>query len=711
MVERGIPTRVVCVLSLLLYLGAMYLAGSQTILAGQAQRIPRQTFSRTAAIAGIVATPEGLGIGGVAVVLQNLTSGRSFPETTKGDGSFRYVNLAPGRYQIKATHDGFLPLAQGDINLGAGDLYPLMLTMKPVAPAPGGARTIPRLPELGPAPPESPQASAPQSTYRNLASAPPAAEIRPVPPVPSDSDVFESVPNRWNYDFPDYHRYPNFEVPYVKGHWYDPFNRNKLKGDEPIIGNQTFLDVTVTSDTFADARRLPAPSGVSAASPGEYPFFGRFGQFFLDQDFAFSFDLFHGDTSFRPADWRIQVTPVVDVNYLATQENGIVNFNVEKGTTRLDSHLGLQEGFAEVKLKDLSNQYDFVSLRVGIQSFTSDFRGFIFSDQEPGVRLFGNFDSNRYQYNLAYFAMLEKDTNSGLNTMAYRNQQVMIANIYRQDFLKPGYTIEASFHYDKDDPSFQYDTDNFLVRPAPIGDVVPHSVRAYYYGLAGDGHFGKVNLTHAFYQVLGTDKFNEIAGRRVNIDGQMAAVELSLDKDWLRYRLSFFYASGDKDPRDGTATGFDTIFDNPNFAGGFFSFWDREGLQLTSTGVGLMSPGSLVPDLRTSKMEGQANFVNPGLFLYNGGVDIDISPRLRAFVNLNLLRFAHTDPLQLLLFQSNIHAGIGADTGVGFTYRPKLSENVVVTGGVDALVPFQGLRDISTSRVLLAVFTNVRFKF
>lgn len=703
---RVIPARVVCVFSL-----ALYLAGSQTVLAGQTQRIPRQAFSRTAAIIGIVTTREGLGLGGVAVVLQNLTSGRSFPVTTNGDGSFRYVDLAPGRYQIKATRDGFLPFAEGDINLSAGDVFPLMLTMKAATSAPPGLRTIPRLPELGPAPPEGPQPPATQSTYRTFPSEALAPEVPPVAPVPSDADVFESVPNRWNYDFPDYHRYPNFEVPYVKGHWYDPFNLNKWKGDKPIIGNQTFLDVTITSDTFADGRRLPTPSGLGSASPGEYQFFGRFGQFLLDQDFAFSFDLFHGDTSFRPADWRIQVTPEVDVNYLAAQENGIVNFDVQKGTTRLDSHLGLQEGFAEVKLKDLSNQYDFVSLRVGVQSFTSDFRGFIFSDQEPGVRLFGNLDSNRYQFNLAYFAMLEKDTNSGLNAMAYRNQQVMIANIYRQDFIKPGYTIEASFHYDKDDPSFQYDTDNFLVRPAPIGVVTPHSVRAYYYGLAGDGHFGKLNLTHAFYQVLGTDKFNEIAGRRTSINGQMAAVELSLDKDWLRYRLALFYASGDKDPRDGTARGFDTIFDNPNFAGGFFSFWDREGIRLTSTGVGLESPGSLVPDLRTSKTEGQANFVNPGLFLYNGGVDIDITPKLRAFVNLNLLRFARTDPLELLLFQSNIHAGIGADSGIGFSYRPPHSENIVITGGVDALVPFQGLRDISTNRVLLAVFTNVRFKF
>ena len=46
---------------------------------------------------------------------------------------------------------------------------------------------------------------------------------------------------------------------------------------------------------------------------------------------AFSFDLFHGDTSFRPADWRIQITPEINVNYLAAQENGVVNFDVRKG--------------------------------------------------------------------------------------------------------------------------------------------------------------------------------------------------------------------------------------------------------------------------------------------------------------------------------------------------------------------------------------------
>jgi len=688
-------------------------------LAGQTlertpRRIPRQSVPTNAAVEGIVETDTGLGLGGVAITLEG-AGGAKRTTTTTGDGAFRFLDLAPGRYALTAARDGFQPFERDEIGLAAGDVFALQFAMKTTPTGLEGLREIPREPALGPKPARGPAEPRISSPYRALLEPPPpetTGEPLPLAPLATDAELFEVIPDRWNYAFPtDYHRYPVGEVPYVKGHWYDPFNRNKLKGDYPIIGNRTFLNLNLTSDTFFDGRRLPIPSGLGSSSPGATDFYGRFGQFFMTENIGLSVTLFHGDTTFRPVDWQIKFMPVININYLNVQENGIVNVDPTKGTTRLDTHVGLQEGFVEAKLADLSDNYDFISLRAGIQSFNSDFRGFIFSDQEPGVRLFGTLGSNRYQFNAAYFAMLEKDTNSGLNTFSYRHQQVMIANLYRQDFIKPGYTIQASFHYNKDDPSFQLNTNNFLARPAPIGLVAEHAIRAYYYGLTGDGHFGKLNVTHAFYQALGHDSFNEIAERRVDINAQMAALELSIDKDWLRYRASFFYASGDKNPLGGSARGFDTIFDNPNFAGGFFSFWDREGIGLLSTGVSLVNEGSLVPDLRTSKGEGQSNFVNPGLFLYNAGVDIDITPKLKGFVNVNFLRFADTEPLELLLFQSGIHAGIGADSGIGLTYRPPLSENIVITGGVNAFAPFQGFRDILTSRTLFSVFTNVRFRF
>src|SRR5207245_11209567 len=135
----------------------------------------------------------------------------------------------------------------------------------------------------------------------------------------------------------------------------------------------------------------------------------------------------------RDVDWEVRFTQVFDVNCLDVQRNGMGNIEGRKGTTRTDHQIALQEAFVEARLVDLSRHFHFVSVRAGIQGFTSDFRGFIFSDNQPGVKFFGNFDNNRYQWNVAYFNMLEKDTNSGLNSFRRRHKQVVMANLFRQD--------------------------------------------------------------------------------------------------------------------------------------------------------------------------------------------------------------------------------------------------------------------------------------
>src|SRR6202007_3129726 len=141
------------------------------------------------------------------------------------------------------------------------------------------------------------------------------------------------------------------------------------------------------------------------------------------------------------------------------------------------------------------------------------------------------------------------------------------------------------------------------------------------------------------------------------------------------YKVSTFYASGDGNPRDGRATGFDTIVDDPSFAGGIFSFWDREELRLPGTGIALTPGDSLLPSMRTSKTEGQANFVNPGIFLANAGANFDLTPKLRGFVNVNYLRFERTEALEQILFQAPIRHSIGFDSSIGVRYRPPLTEN------------------------------------
>lgn len=684
---------------------------------GQQEEIPGRAAQKTGALQGVVRDANGNPVGGASVLLRNSATGEVRKATTTAEGVFRVLDVPPGNYDLSVASDGYESFSETGLAIAAGEAQVREIKLTAL---PAGAQTpagLPQVPQAKPSPPPAETQPVYNGAQQRLEQQPSGPQPAPQP-LPPAGEVFQAQSDRWLVAMPDWNRYGSGgEHPYVKGHWWDPFDRNKLKGDVPIFGQQTFFDFTGVSDTLLDGRRLPTPSNVSSARPGSSDFFGNGDQLFLDQVFLFSFDLFHGDTSFRPVDWRIRVTPAVSLNYLDVQERGIVNVDVSKGTTRLASHLGFQEAFGEVKLHDLSPNFDFVSVRAGIQQFNADFRGFLFVDEQPGVRFFGNLASNRWQYNLAYFNMLEKNTNSGLNSFALRNQQVFVANVYRQDFLFQGYTVQVNADYNDDAPTIHYDDNGFLVRPAPIGAVVSnneiqtHSVHAAYIGLNGDGHIGWLNLSHSFYQALGRDSFNAIAGRPVRINAQMAAAELSVDKDWARFKASVFYASGDAHPRDSEARGFDAIEDFPEFAGGIFSLWNREGIRLTGSGVNLTTPDSLLPSLRSSKDEGQANFVNPGIFLANAGSDFDVTPKLRGFVNVNYMRFMDTQPLELLLFQAPIHHTIGVDSSLGVKYRPPLTENISITGGAAMLVPGQGLRNIYTGKTMFSVFTNVRFQF
>jgi hypothetical protein len=696
--------------------------------AGPPRRIPRQQALTTAALDGTVreqvSDSAARPIGGARIQIRNVQTGQVNTTLTTGEGVFRLLLLTPGGYELQAEAEGHEALTIASLSLNANEVVTLEIRLVPNGAAEARSR-LPRQPELGPPPPA--EAAGMMGSYREfrhrLDSDPNyILELSPdvLPPI---SDVFNVVPNRWALEQPDYRRYaPAGEYIYTKPHWYDPFNRNRFKGDEPIwpavLGQQVFFNFTGSETTFIDGRKVPVPSDVSAARPGSSAFFGRGEQFFLDQTFRFTFDLFHGDASFRPVDWRIRVTPEVSLNYLDVRELGIVGPDVRAGTTRLDSHVGFQEAFVEYKLHDLSPNYDFVSVRAGIQEFNADFRGFLFVEEQPGLRVFGDLKNDRLEYNAAYFNFLEKNTNSGLNTFSRRQQQVMLGNVYIQDFFFPGYTAEFLGAYNKDDGGLHYDDNGFLVRPAPVGNVInqglgaiPHSIQVGYFGWLGSGHIKRINITHAFYEAAGKDSFNPIAGRPVTVNAQMAAVELSLDRDWIRYRISSFYSSGDNNPRNGRANGFDAIVDLPSFAGGLFSFWNREGIRLLGSGVSLTTDGSLLPNMRSNKNEGQANFVNPGIFLVNVGTDIDITPKLKGFVNFNYLRFMRTEPLEFVLFQSPIRHNIGEDLGVGVTYRPPLSENIILTGGASMLQPGQGFRDIYTGRTLFSVFGSAKLTF
>ena len=549
-------------------------------------------------------------------------------------------------------------------------------------------------------------------------------------PEPNAEAVQEMV-DRWRIAPPPYELDEKIQARKVpgplgeRGGTLDPYNQNLLKGDLPIFGTDDhFLILTGISDTLVESRRVPTPSNPSAGRPQSFTFFGENDQGVFLQSLVLSADLFQGFTAFQPVKQRVKATLIGNFNFVRVEEPGILKPDVRRGVERKDSHLALQEIFYERLLKVLGPNYDFMSIRVGSQPFTSDFRGFIFSDTNLGVRFFGNYANNRYQYNAAFFERLEKDTNSGLNRLTeFRDQRVLIANFYAQDFMgKKGYTQQVSIHAFQDDATLKFDRNGLLVRPAPVGVFTPHEIKAFYIGQAGFGHFGRINVDHALYYVFGKDELNPIAGPdprlrpdvqdEIDISAGLLAVEVSFDKDWLRPKIGFLYATGDSDPRDRTGTGFDSIFDNPNFAGGGFSFFNRLGIRLAGTGVALVERGSLFTSLRSSKDEGQPNFVNPGVALITTGLDVEVTPRLKAIFTGNYIRFADTAPVEEILFQGGISKELGFDASMGLRYRPFLTNNVVLVGGAAVFVPGQGFKDIYESgEPLYHVFTNLILQF
>jgi hypothetical protein len=621
-----------------------------------------------------------------------LKDGRKIPVTR--------IARKGGQVRFQTTKGETFAVPEGDVVSPAIESIPTMEAQAPATPAP------PSTPE-----PTPETASAPTTAPVQVAAATP-------PPIFDPAD-FKPLPNRWSIAYPTDPRF-------ATGRTIDPYNQSVLKGDKPIAGDAAFL--VVSGDIFVptEFRRVPVGSGVSTANPQEEEFFGNGKNGFTSPRATLSMELFHGQTAFKPKDWAVKATGIFDVNYVVNGETNQVDVDVREGKTRRRQDLALEEGFGELRLLTLSPYYDFLSVRAGIQPFVSDFRGFIFSDNNLGVRLFGNIGNNKWQYNAAGFDLLEKDTNSELNTFERREQKVYIGNVFKQDFLTPGYTISASFHHSKDDASVHYDTNGFLVRPAKIGTVRPHEITSNYIGVTGDGHWGRVNVDHALYYAFGRDEEELLSGRPVDIRAELAALELSVDHDWLRWRVAAFYASGDGDATvtgKTQAKGFDSIYDNSNFAGGEFSFWSRAGIPLDGTGLLLKTPGSLLPDLRSNKFEGQQNFVNPGLILFNGSFQAELTPKLRFIGNVNYLRFAKTEPLSILLFQKDIRKPIGIDWGAGFQFRPQLNQNIVFTVGATGLQTGSGFKDIYTSicgtpgcgnetnNRLFNVFVNFRFTY
>ena len=141
------------------------------------------------------------------------------------------------------------------------------------------------------------------------------------------------------------------------------------------------------------------------------------------------------------------------------------------------------------------------------------------------------------------------------------------------------------------------------------------------------------------------------------------------------------------------ATGFDTVLGSAHSSSAVRSAsTSTKASILAGTAVNFKQRDSLVLDFRTSKTEGQSNFVNPGVFIVGYGLDADVTPKLKGFVNANYIWTIDTDTTEQVLFTNRASNDFGLDCSVGFQWRPLLTDNVIVTRGSWVLGPSMGLQ-------------------
>lgn len=504
--------------------------------------------------------------------------------------------------------------------------------------------------------------------------------------------------------------------PVIRESLLDPYNQNTYKGDRPINrekvpwlpikGDDWFFVVNAISDTVYEPRTFPIPVGIQTTEdPDRLDVFGDDFSTVFSQTFIIGAALLKGSTAYKPPSVEYRLTFAYNVNYVDVPERRVLFVEPSKGSDRLDHFLGVQEAFVDYHFTPLdTDRFDFISIRAGIQPFQADFRGFLFNDQQLGVRLFGNRDNNRFQFNLAAFWRLEKDTNSGLNSVVQspRDDFVFIANVYRQDFLIPALTSQLTFAYNRnrEGNDIEIDDNGFPVRPALLGDLRGRDYDVFYLGYNADGRIGRINITASAYWALGEDRNNFFTGEPADINAQFAAAELSYDRDWIRFRLSGLYQSGDGDPYDNKETGYDAIFENPVFAGADTSYWIRQTIPFAGGGraVSVNGRNGILNNLRSSKEQGQSNFNNPGLWLVGVGADFDLTPELRVSANANQLWFEDTTTLENLRIEGSIPSEIGSDLSISAIYRPKSNQNIVFRLSGAALIAGDGFKDLFDNR-------------
>ncbi len=472
---------------------------------------------------------------------------------------------------------------------------------------------------------------------------------------------------------------------------WNPYQQNPLKGDLPVFGDRGFLEIFTRLNSNGKYRRNP---GVMQE-----------GDDFEKTNLLAGFEVKMDEDTFHPSPLRFRL---------------LGNFQVTSGGTGDTIQDGaLQEAVVDVSLFDVGGDFNLSFFEAGVRPFRSDLNGLILNDVVGVARVFGEFRKNLWKYSAAFVRTLPKDPQSNLvsfdNNLDDTEQIVGALTVVRDD-LVPGWNGEFSFHLNRDKRGV------VLVDTGGAAFDQDADLDVAYVGVAFSGHLGRFIVQPALYLATGTDDLNSltfdpntldpnspsfnpdaIEEAKEDVQAWAAVVDLRLPADFVTWRLGALYASGDADPNDRKAEGFDSISDSVNIFGGPASFFVGE--KIAAGGRTLVNANSALPSLRDS---GRSNFVNPGAMVLNVGADVVLRPNLTAALNFNHISFVDTSSLSRATGVTGIDKQAGVEASVALRWRPLLNENLVVEAGGVRLVPGDALEAIlGGDDPATAVFLNV----
>jgi cytochrome c5 len=402
---------------------------------------------------------------------------------------------------------------------------------------------------------------------------------------------------------------------------------------------------------------------------------------------------------FDPDRWKLNLA--LGGHLLHDRGNRALDDNLyRRERNDVETDFALEESWLQVAV----NKKFGINVRTGIQDYKSDLIGSIYSDTDLGVRVTGTYEG--IDWSLYGANRIENDLLSDFNQISsFRDQQIYIAHLQ----FNIGKTIvKPSIHFNIDDEGDH--------RRGRVGR--DENVEALYVGFTTYGPIGPVNLLTGLYGVFGNQDNVSLVGAIPLRDQNVRAFVGYLDVSYpmlngkITPHIGGFYASGDNDPFDGDATGFDAISDRVNVWGSKgFMIGDRVSLGALG-GRTVMRQNSPYTALRDT--DANSNFVNPGAVAVNIGLNTKPFDKLSLDTNFTQFWWRATDSLEAIMAAlgtpNNLGNTLGFELNMEANY--KLTDKLNINASGTIYKTHQEMRKIYGDNDLLTKITaGIQFNF